>query len=141
MKTRSVVLLLVVLAGALLLLAIVIPDFNASDRHPAWELVAIRNILVIQSAQDHYKSQYGKYAAALTELGPPANDLISKSLASGEKNGYTLTLAATPKGYILNARPKVYNVTGRRSFYSDQARHIHQTWSQEPANASSPELK
>lgn len=138
MKTRSV--LLAVLGGVLLLLAIVTPDFNG--RHPrAWELVAIRDILLIQSAQDQYRSQYGNYAAALAELGPPENDLISKSLASGEKTGYVFTLAATHKGYTINARPKVYNSTGWRSFYSDQAKHIYQTWSQEPANARSFELK
>ena len=138
MKTRSV--LLVVLGGVLLFFAIVSPKFNG--RHPrAWEIVAIRDILLIQSAQDRYRSQYGKYAAAPAELGPPANDLISKSLASGEKTGYIFTLDAAPKGYILNARPKAYNVTGRRSFYSDQTKHIYQTWSQGPANASSPELK
>src|SRR6266404_3758087 len=126
MKTLTVV-LLVVFGSAILFLANMIPDFNG--RHPAWELVAIRDILLIQSAQDQYRSQYGKYAAAPAELGPPANDLISKSLASGEKTGYIFTLDAAPKGYILNARPKAYNVTGRRSFYSDQTKHIYQTWS------------
>lgn len=140
MKTRTV--LLLVFSGVLLLLAVVIPDFYG--RHPrsrAWELVAIRDILIVQSAQDEYRSQYGNYAATLAELGAPANDLISKSLASGKKTGYVFTLAANPKGYIIYARPKVYNSTGFRSFYSDQTKLIRQSWSQEPANASSPELK
>ena len=58
-----------------------------------------------------------------------------------EKDGYIFTLTATPQGYTVNANPKVYNSTGRRTFYSDQGMAIHQNWSQEPANASSPELK
>jgi hypothetical protein len=35
----------------------------------------------------------------------------------------------------------VYNSTGRRTFFSDQSMIIHQNWSAEAANASSPEMK
>ena len=139
MTTRSVFVLLV-LGGALLLIAIVIPIIDGTG-DSALEIDAVREIQVIQSAQDQYRSRYWRYAATLAELGPPANDLISKSLASGEKNGYVFTLAATSQGYTINARPKVYNSTGRRSFNSDHTKRIHQNWSQEPANASSPELR
>jgi type IV pilus assembly protein PilA len=154
MKTRNVV-LLAILGTALFLfipgvivVAVVVPKFAAS-RMGALEVSAIREIRAIQSAQVQYFSQYGKYSTTLAELGPPgsgatgpqAADLISRSLASGENNGYVFTLAATPTGYSINANPKVYHSTGRRTFYSDQTLEIHQNWSQEPASPSSPELK
>jgi hypothetical protein len=41
----------------------------------------------------------------------------------------------------VNANPKVFNSTGRRTFFSDQSMTIHQNWTAEAANASSPELK
>ena len=30
------------------------------------------------------------------------------------------TLTATPSGYTLNANPKVFNTSGRRTFFTDQ---------------------
>jgi hypothetical protein len=37
--------------------------------------------------------------------------------------------------------PKVYNSTGRRTFYSDQTLVIRENWGPEPATAQSPEIK
>jgi len=53
-----------------------------------------------------FYSRYGRYAACLTELGPPpsgaasssAADLIGNDLAVGEKSGYKLALTAKPDG-------------------------------------------
>ena len=154
MKTRNIFLLVILGAAlptgliVLTVLAIAVPKFAAS-RMSASEIAAVHEIRAIHAAQVQYVSMYGKYAATLAELGPPASglaspqaaDLISKSLASGEKDGYVFTLAATPKGYTINANPKIYNSTGHRTFYSDDTLAIHQNWSQEPANASSLELK
>jgi len=59
----------------------------------------------------------------------------------GEKDGYIFTMTATPSGYTLNANPKVFNTSGRRTFFTDQNGLIRQNWSAEAANASSPEFK
>jgi type IV pilus assembly protein PilA len=144
----SLIELLIVIAIILIILAIAVPKLG-SARMNASETVVIREIQTIHQAETQYMSQFGKYATTLAELGPPASggpgpqaaDLIPNSLASGEKDGYVFTLTATPSGYTVNANPKVYNSTGRRTFYSDQGMQIHQNWSQEPANATSPELK
>ena len=144
----SLIELLIVIAIILIILAIAVPKLG-SARMNATETVVIREIQTIHQAQTQYLSQFGKYATTLAELGPPASggpgpqaaDLIPSSLASGEKDGYIFTMTATPQGYTINANPKVYNSTGRRTFYSDQGMAIHQNWSQEPANASSPEIK
>ena len=144
----SLIELLIVIAIILIILTIAVPKLGTA-RMNASEMAVIREVQTINTAQSQYLSQFGKYATTLPELGPPASggpgpaaaDLIPSSLASGEKDGYTFVLAATPQGYTVNANPKVYNSTGRRTFFSDQSMIIHQNWSAEPANASSPELK
>ena len=136
------------IAIILIILTIAVPKMGVAHMN-AREMAVIREVQTVNTAQSQYISQFGKFAATLAELGPPSSggpgpaaaDLLPGSLASGDKDGYVFTLAATPPGYTLNVNPKVYNTTGRRTFFSDQSMIIHQNWSAEPANASSPELK
>lgn len=144
----SLIELLIVIAIILIIVGIAVPKFN-SARMNANETAVINEIRSIHTAQTQYLSQFQRYATTLTELGPPASggpgpqaaDLLPNSLVSGDKDGYTFTMTATPAGYNINANPKTYNTTGRRTFFSDQTMTIHQNWSSEPANASSPEMK
>jgi type IV pilus assembly protein PilA len=144
----SLIELLIVIAIILVILAVAVPKLGSAKMN-ANEMVVIREIQTVHQAETQYMSQFGKYATTLNELGPPtsggpgpqAADLIPNSLSSGEKDGYVFTLTATPQGYTVNANPKVYNSTGRRTFFSDQSMTIHQNWTAEPANPSSPELK
>ena len=144
----SLIELLIVIAIILIILAIAVPKLG-SARMNANEMAVIRELQTINTMQTQYMSQFGRFATSLTELGPPtsgtagpnAADLIPASLSSGDKDGYIFTLAGTPSGYTLNANPKVFNTSGRRTFYCDQNMIVHQNWSAEPANASSPELK
>jgi len=144
----SLIELLIVIAIILIILAIAVPKLG-SARMNANEMAVIREMQTINTMQTQYMSQFGKFATSLAELGPPASggpgpqaaDLIPATLSSGEKDGYTFVMQATPSGYTLNANPKVYNTSGRRTFFSDQNMIIHQNWSAEPANASSPEFK
>lgn len=144
----SLIELLIVIAIILIILTIAVPKLSTAQMN-AREMAIVREIQTVNTAQAQYMSQFGKFAASMAELGPPSSggpgpaaaDLIPGSLASGEKDGYVFTLTATPSGYTLNANPKVFNSTGRRTFYSDQNMITHQNWSAEPANASSPEMK
>jgi type IV pilus assembly protein PilA len=144
----SLIELLIVIAIILIIVGIAVPKFN-SARMNANETAVINEVKSIHTAQTQYLSQFGKFASSLAELGPPASggpgpqaaDLLPNSLVTGDKDGYTFTLTATPAGYNINANPKTYNTTGRRTFYSDQTMSIHQNWSNEPANATSPEMK
>jgi type IV pilus assembly protein PilA len=144
----SLIELLIVIAIILVLLAIAVPRLSVAQMS-AREMAVVREVQTINTAETQYMSQFGRYATTLAELGPPtsggpgpqAADLIPGSLSSGEKDGYTFILTATPQGYTVNANPKVYNSSGRRTFYADQNMILHQNWSSEPANVSSPEMK
>jgi type IV pilus assembly protein PilA len=135
-KTSPLVWILVGL-GALILVgligaALLMPNLNRA-KAMAFETGAIREITKIHTAQAQYYSQFGKYAATLSDLGP--------ELATGEKNGYKFTLQAAPGGYTIQADPTTFGTTGSRTFYSDQSLVIHQNHGPEPATSSSPELR
>jgi prepilin-type N-terminal cleavage/methylation domain-containing protein len=144
----SLIELLIVIAIILIIAAIAVPKLN-NTRMNAQEMAAVRQIHTIHTAQIQYYSQFGKYAASLAELGPPASgaagpqaaDLLPKTLAEGKNSGYVFTVQGAPTGYTVNANPEAFNSTGRRTFFSDQTQVIHQNWGEEPATANSPEFK
>ncbi|HYP12973.1 MAG TPA: prepilin-type N-terminal cleavage/methylation domain-containing protein [Bryobacteraceae bacterium] len=144
----SLIELLIVVAIILILAAIAAPKLNQNRMHTQ-ETAAIRQIQTVHTAQTQYYSQFGRYAASMAELGPPASgqagpssaDLIPGDLALGKKSGFTFTLQGGPAGYAVTAVPEVYNNTGRRSFYSDQTLVIRENWGAEPATANSKEIK
>jgi len=144
----SLIELLIVIAIILVIVTIAVPQYN-KQMMSAHETAAIQAIQTIHAVETQYYSQFGRYAVSLAELGPPASgaagpaaaDLISKDLTEGKKSGYVFTVVATPTGYAISAVPEAFNSSGRRTFYSDQTLVVRNNWSQEPANASSPELK
>ena len=130
-------------------MALAIPGGMQDVLH-ADEMRAIRAIQIITSCQTIYLSQFGKYATSLAELGPPGNDvlpgpqaadLIPSSLASGQKDGYLFTVAATQSGYTIHAEPLVFAKTAARTFFSDQSIIIRQNKGTQPATADSPEYQ
>jgi len=144
----SLIELLIVIALILIIITIALPKLSSAQRY-AKETSALGAIRTIHTMQVQYYSQYGKYATSLTELGPPASgaegpaaaNLIDSTLASGEKGGYKFTLSANSGGYIINAAPVAFGVSGSRTFYSDQSMVVRQNFGQEPATANSPEMK
>lgn len=145
----SLVELLVVLAVIAVILAVAIPTLK-NARLNGVETMVVREMQTIATAQTQYQSQFGRCAATLAELGPPINGamegpaaarLIPASLASGEKDGYLFAMVATPAGFAVNANPKVFGNSGRRTFYLDQDGIVHQNWGQDPATSESPEFK
>ncbi|MBV9508022.1 MAG: prepilin-type N-terminal cleavage/methylation domain-containing protein [Acidobacteriia bacterium] len=144
----SLIELLIVIAIILIIVTVALPKLNNATRY-AHETAAIKAIQTIQTMQVQYNSQYGRYAASLTELGPPAtgaasaasSDLIDSSLAAGEKSGYKFTMTGSPGGYVISAVPVTYGSSGSRTFYSDQSMVIRVNDGPEPATASSKEFK
>jgi type IV pilus assembly protein PilA len=144
----SLIELMIVIAIILIIATIALPKLNRAKMY-AHETAAIKTIQTIHTAQTQYQSQFGRFAASLTELGPPQSgqpgpqsaDLIDTNLALGEKSGYKFTVTGNPAGYVISAVPVAYNSTGSRTFYSDQTMQIRQNYGAEPATAQSPELK
>ena len=144
----SLIELMIVIAIILIIATIALPKLNRAKMY-AHETAAIKTLQTIHTAQTQYQSQFGKFAASLTELGPPQNgqpgpqaaDLIDSNLASGEKSGYKFVVAGNQGGYTISAVPIAYNSTGSRSFFSDQTMQIRQNYGADPATAQSPELR
>src|ERR1700681_1460841 len=109
----SLIELLIVIAIILIIAAIAVPKMN-NQLMAAHEMAAIRQVTTIHQAETQYYSQFGKYASALSELGPPnsgaagpaAADLIPKILADGKNSGYVFTVTASPTGYSVTAIPE-----------------------------------
>ena len=144
----SLIELLIVIAIILVIAAIAVPQMN-KQLMSAHEMAAIRQIQTLHQAQLQYNSQFGKYATALTELGPPASgapspaaaDLIPKVLAEGKNSGYVFSIQSSPTGYAITAVPETFGSSGRRTFFSDQTLVVRNNWSQEPANVNSDAIK
>jgi type IV pilus assembly protein PilA len=144
----SLIELLIVIAIILIIVTVALPKLNNATRF-AHEAAAIKAIQTIHTVQVQYNSQYGRYAASLTELGPPASgaatasaaDLIDSALAQGEKSGYKFTVTPIQGGYVINASPVTFGSSGSRTFYSDQSMVIRENYGPEPATASSKELR
>src|ERR1700692_1491011 len=144
----SLIELLIVIAIILVIVTIAVPQYN-KQMMSAHETAAQQAIQTLHAVETKYYSQFRRYAVSLANAGPPpsgppapaAADLISKDLSEGKKSGYVFSVAATPTGYAITAVPETFNSSGRRTFYSDQTLVVRNNWSQEPANANSPEVK
>ena len=120
----SLIELLIVVAIILILMAMAIPGLQQA-KIQALEAGAISGIRTVHAAQAQYQSQYGRFAAILAELGPPASGrpsvsaagLISSDLAAGEKGGYRYRLQTGEYGYGINADPVAFGRTGNHTFY------------------------
>lgn len=143
----SLIELLIVIAIILIILAVALPKLTNARRY-AQEMAAEKAITTIHTAETQYYSQYGQYATALIQLGPPASgapgptgaELIDKDLASGEKGNFKFVLQPTPTGYSVAASPTVFGTSGNHTFFSDQSMTIHVHNGQEPATANDPAL-
>ena len=145
----SLIELLIVIAIILIILSIALPQMSKSRMH-AQEMAAIKTLNTINTTEIQYQSQFGKFATAITQLGPPpsgggegpeAAGLISGNLATGTSSGYNFAVTQTPGGYAVSAMPKTFGSTGRRTFYTDQTGVIRENWSQDPATPTSSEIK
>lgn len=144
----SLVELLIVIAIILIIAAIAVPKLNRTRMY-SQEMAAIRHISAIHTAQTQYYSQFGRFAANLLELGPPASgnagpsasDLLPGDLSQGTKGGYLFVVTGGPTGYTINANPVAYNTSGSRTFFTDQSLVIRENYGPEPASLTSKEIK
>jgi type IV pilus assembly protein PilA len=147
-KGFSLIELLIVIAIILVIMAIAVPNYNKYQM-AGRETAVIKELEVIYGAQTLYYSSYGKYAANLSDLGPPTGgaegpqgaNMIPKTLADGAHNGYRYTMAGSGATFSVTAVPETFGSSGRRSFFMDQTKTIHFSATAEPANLNSPEMK
>lgn len=143
----SLIELLIVIAIIMIIIGIAAPKFKQALTL-SQQTAAIAAIRTLHTAQVQYFSQYGRYAASLTELGPPTSgaagpggaELIDGTLASGSKSGHKFTMTGNASGYTISVVPEAVNV-GSRTFYSDQSMVVRQNVGMEPATVNSPEMK
>jgi hypothetical protein len=142
---------IVTILAVIALAVFVFPKLTMIDRAPwryAPETAALKAIQTVNTAQVRYKSQFGRFATSLIELGPPTSgtanatsaDLISKDLGSGGTQDYRFTLTGTPAGYTITALPKASGSTGPRTFFSDQSLVVRENDGPEPATLKSREV-
>lgn len=141
----SLVELLIVVAIVVIITAISTTNLHKS-RIYAQETAAMRHISAIHVAQAQFYAQYGRFASNLLELGPPASggsnasaaDLLPAELAQGTKGGYQFSVQSSNTGYTVNANPVTYQISGRRTFFSDQTLVLRESPGPEPATVTSP---
>ncbi len=139
--------LLIVIAIIVVLISAAAPKFSQYLMN-ARETAAMGAVRTIHTAQTQYSSQFGRFAATLAELGPPASgqegpasaNLIASDLATGIKGGFKFTVELTPTGYRVIAVPVAFNRDGRRTFYSDQTMVLRENWGPDAATPNSAEV-
>jgi prepilin-type N-terminal cleavage/methylation domain-containing protein len=144
----SLIELLIVVAIILVLVGAGLPKLNQYLMNTR-EVAAIQQIKNLQTAEQQYMSQFGRFATSLEELGPNSSgqqgpegaDLIAEDMVSGEKGGYRYTLQEAQGGYSITAAPVSFGSTGRRTFYSDHTLVIRENWGEEMATPASPQIQ
>jgi type IV pilus assembly protein PilA len=142
-------LLVVIVGGVFAYFKLVLPKQEAVLVH-AKELATVAKIQSINRSQLQYQAQFGHFATALSQLGPPppgtqegpdAAGLLAERVAGGSADGYLLRIIAKPDGYAVTAVPEDFGVTGRRTFYSDESGVIRQNRGPDAATAESPAVR
>ena len=138
--------LLIIISFVLIAARVAVGRSTEAQAHIALnELAAPAAIRVIVTAANTYRDTYHHYPRDLSQLGPPASgaadedaaEVIDSRLASGTKDGYQFSYAATDQGFELHADP-VTASDGVRHFYSAQDGIIHAD--SKPATSASPLL-
>jgi len=118
----SLIELLIVVAIIGIIAAIAIPNFTSS-RIAANEAAAISAVRTICTAQFTYAATIGNgsFADSVSTLGGTSPPMLDRALSTGNKLGYGFAISGVGAGvFLVTATPSTANVTGIRTFTSDQ---------------------
>ncbi len=110
---------MIVVAIISVLAVIAIPNLLRA-RIAANEAAAIGAMNTISAACENYHSFYRTFPPYLNCLGNDTPPFIDSTLASGTKQGYLFTLVGSTHTFVAQARPVVFEKSGKRSFYIDE---------------------
>ena len=135
----SLIELLIVVAVIGVIAAIAVPNLVQS-KVVANEGKAISSVRSLGTAQVTYSTRdgAGNFAPDLDALETAG--LIDSVLGSGTTDSYSFVVSASGVTFEINARPRVYQTTGIRSFFADESGVIRYNTANARANASSPGL-
>ena len=129
---------MIVVAIIAIIAAIAIPSLLTA-RMSGQEAAIIASLRTISSTQEQYRARFGTYG---TLLQLSTASMIDSVLGTGQKSGYTVTMAAgqvTNNTWNCYAQPNVPGQTGVRGFYVDNSGVIRFTPNGAiPTTASSP---
>jgi prepilin-type N-terminal cleavage/methylation domain-containing protein len=136
----SLVELLIVLLIIGIIAQMAIPHLMQS-KLAANEASAITTVRSVLNAETLYVTTLGsgKYA---TMGALVSGMLVDTVVGSSTKDGYifAISLGAADASFVVDARPKGFNATGIRSFYTDETAVIRYTTADSAATASSTPL-
>ena len=155
----SLIELLIVVAIIVIITAVAIPSLRTS-RMQAQEAAAQKALSTLNTALVQYYSDYQGYPPALSDLGPPANgvrsktgaDLLNSTMAPpgggpAVKDGYTFRYVPGQPDengniptYSITADPTSQNQTGTRRYFTDNSGTVRYTMDGSPATAISPPM-
>ncbi len=97
-----------------------IPNLLRS-RLDANEASALYSLQTIRNCASSYRVVNSTYPEDLTALGSGKTPYIDPVLASGEKQGYIFSFTGEEYTFSSTASPKLFNLSGQRSFFVDES--------------------
>jgi len=119
-KGFTLIELMIVVAIIAIIAAIAIPSLLTA-RMSGQEAAIIASLRTISSTQEQYRARFGTYGTLL-QLSQAS--MVDEVLGSGQKSGYTVTMAAgqvAQNTWNCNAVPQVPGTTGVRGFLVDNS--------------------
>lgn len=139
-KGFTLVEIMIVVAIIALLAAIAIPNLLRArlNANESAALAAMQTLVAGATSYRGVEPAYPLNLAALSGANPPYIDTV---LGAGAKQGYNFSLTGAANVFTATATPQAANVTGTRSFFTDQSGVIRFTDAGGAATVADPPVQ